>query len=83
MTGQYYPDKIHVKTQLVSQEKNKKLELYLPGGICHLCRDEREELQHYGCNSALKCGGYCEECQLDMQALEKCGCEKTALSMSC
>ena len=28
---------------------------------------------------ALKCGGYCEECQLDMQALERCECEKTVV----
>ena len=37
------------------------------------------ELQHCSCGGALKCGGYCEECQSDMQALEKCGCEKTAV----
>ena len=30
-------------------------------------------------NGALKCGGYYKECQLDIQALEKCGCEKTAV----
>ena len=60
-------------------EKNKRLELYSPGGICHLCRHKREELQHYSCNDALKCGGYCEECQLDIQALEKGGCEKAAV----
>ena len=30
-------------------------------------------------NYALKCSGYCKECQLDMQALKKCECEKTAL----
>ena len=59
--------------------KNKGLELYSPGGICHLCRDKREELQHCSCNGALKCGGYCEEYQLDMQALEKCGCEKATV----
>ena len=92
MAGQYYPDKIDVCKDAVSipgismtyvlnksLEKNKKLELYSPGGICHLCRDIREELQHCSCNGALKCGGYCEECQLDMQALEKCGCEKAAV----
>ena len=56
-----------------SLEKNKKLELYSPGGICHLCRDKREELQHCSCNGALKCGDYCEECQLDMQTLKRCG----------
>ena len=27
----------------------------------------------------MKCVGYCEEYQLDMQALEKCGCEKAAV----
>ena len=27
----------------------------------------------------MKCGGYCEECPLDMQALEKCGCEKASI----
>ena len=31
------------------------------------------------CNGALKCGGYCKERQLDMKALEKCKCEKTAV----
>ena len=27
----------------------------------------------------MKCGGYCKECQLDMQALEKFGCEKATV----
>ena len=49
-----------------SLEKNTKLELYSLAGICHLCRDIREELQHCSCNGALKCGAYCRECQLDM-----------------
>ena len=75
MAGQYYPDKIDVCKDAVSipgtsmtyvlnksLEKNKKLELYSPGGISHLCQDKREELQHCSCNSDLKCGGYCEEC---------------------
>ena len=92
MAGQYYPDKIDVCKDAVSipgismtyvlnksLEKNKKLELYSPGGICHLCRGKREELKHCSCNGALKCGGYCEECQLDMQALERCECEKAAV----
>ena len=26
-------------------------------------------------------GDYCEECQSDIQALEKCGCEKTAVGV--
>ena len=91
MAGQYYPDKIDVCKDAVSVpgismtyvlneslEKNKKLELYSPGGICHLCRDIREELQHCTCNGALKCGGCCKECQFDMQTLEKCRCEKAA-----
>ena len=59
--------------------KNKGLELYSPGGICHLCRDKREELQHCSCNGALGCGGYCEECQSDIQTLEKCECEKAVI----
>ena len=62
-----------------SLKKNKGLKLYSPGGVCYLCRDIREELQHCSCNGALKCGGYCKECQLDMQALEKCKCTKTAV----
>ena len=78
MTGQCYPDKVDVckgavsipGTSMTRAEqvlgKNKKPKLYSPGGICHLCRDKREELQHCSCNGALKCGGYCEECQLDM-----------------
>ena len=82
---------MYAKTRLVSQayqwhtcwaspwKKNKKLELYSPVAVCHLCRDIREELQHCSCNGALKCGGYCEESQLDMHALEKCGCEKAAV----
>ena len=93
MAGQYYPDKIDVCKDAVSipgismtyvlnksLEKNKKLELYSPGGICHLCRDIWKELQHCSCNGALKCGGYCKECQLDMKNLEKCKCEKTTVS---
>ena len=92
MAEQYYPDKIDVCKDAVSilgmlmtyvlnksLEKNKKLELYSPGGICHLCWDIQEELQHCSCNGALKCGGYCKECQLDTQALEKCEYEKTAV----
>ena len=92
MAEQYYPDKIDVCKDAVSirgismtyvlnksLEKTKALELYSPGGICHLCRDKREELQHCSCNGALKCGGYCEECQLNMQVLKKCGFEKTAV----
>ena len=62
-----------------SFEKNKGLELYSPGGICHLCRDIREELQHCSCNGALKCGASCKECQLDMQPLERCECKKAAV----
>ena len=56
-----------------SVEKNEKLELYSPGGICHLFRDKQEALQQCSCT------GYCEECQLYMQALERCGCEKAAV----
>ena len=50
MAGQYYLDKVDVCKDAVSiqgismayvlkksLEKNKKLELYSPGGICHLC----------------------------------------------
>ena len=60
-------------------EKDRKLEFYAPGGIYHICRDEREELKNSSCNGALKCGNYCEECQLDLQALKKCECEKAAV----
>ena len=90
--GQYYPNKIDIYKDAVSilgismtyvlnnsLEKSKKLELYSPGGICHLCRDKREELQHCSCNGALKYGGYWEECQLDLQTLQKCGCEKVTV----
>ena len=79
MAEQYFPDKIDVCKDAVSitgismtyvlnksLEKNKKLELYSPGGIGHICRDKREELQHCSCNGALKCGSYCEDCQLDL-----------------
>ena len=92
MAEQQYPDKIDVCKDTIiipgisityvlnkSSEKKKKLELYSPEGICHLCQDKREELQHCSCNGALKCGGYCEECQLDMQTLEKRGCQKVAV----
>ena len=92
MAGQYYPDKIEECKYAVripgismtyvlnkSLKKNKSLELYSPGGICYLCRDKREELQHCCCSSALKCGGYCKEFQLDMQVLQRCGCEKAAV----
>ena len=71
MAGQYYPDKIDECKNAASipaismtyvlkksLEKNKKLELYSPEGICHPCRDMREELQHCSCNGALKCGVY-------------------------
>ena len=82
---------MNVKTQLVSQQyqwhtcwkspwkKNKKLELYSPGGICHPCRDIRKELQHCSCNGALKCGVYWKECQLDMQLLGVEKAKKTPL----
>ena len=66
MAGQYYPDKIDVCKDAVSipgisityvlnksLEKKKKLELYSPGGVCHLCRYIREELQHCSCNGAM------------------------------
>ena len=92
MAEQYYLDKIDVCKDAVSIpgismsyalnksiEKNKKLELYSIGDIWHLCRDKREELQQCSCNGALECGGYCKEFQLDMQALENCGYEKTAV----
>ena len=92
MAEQYYSDKIDVCEDAVSipgismtyvlnksLEKNKGLELYSSGGICCLCRDKREELQHCSCNGALGCGGYCEECQSDMQTLEKCECEKAVI----
>ena len=59
--------------------KNKGLELYSPGGIRHLCRDIKEELQHCSSNGALKCGGCCKECQFDMQALKKWVSEKAAV----
>ena len=91
MAEQYYPNKIDVCKDAVSipgismtyvlnkSLKKTKIELYSPGGICHVCRDKREELQHCSCSGALKCGGYCEECQLEQQALQKCGCEKAAV----
>ena len=92
MAEQYYPDKIDVCKDALSIPgismayvlnkslgKNKGLELYSPGGICHLCRDKREELQHCSCNGTLGCGAYCGECQSDMQILEKCECEKAAV----
>ena len=92
MAEQYYSDKIDVCEDAVSipgismtyvlnksLEKNKGLELYSSGGICCLCRDKREELQHCSCNGALGCGGYCEECQSDIQTLEKCECEKAVI----
>ena len=62
-----------------SLEKNKRLELYSPGRVCHLCRDIQEGLQHCSCNGTCKCGGYCKELQFDMQALEKSGCDMTAV----
>ena len=58
MAMQYYPDKINVCKDAVSitgmsmtyalnmsLEKGKKLGLYLPRGICHVCQDKLEELQ--------------------------------------
>ena len=79
MAEEYYPDKIDIckdavripgisMTYMLNKplEKNKGLELYSPGGICHLCQDKRKKLQHCSCNGVLGCGGYCEECQSDM-----------------
>ena len=63
-----------------SLEIDNKLELYSPGGICYICWDKQEELQHCSCNSALRCGGYCEECQLDLEAVQKCRCKKVTVS---
>ena len=74
----WYPrhtNDIHAKQ--VFGKINKKLELYSPAGICHLCRDKREELHHCSCNGALGYGGYCEECKSDMQVMEKCECKET------
>ena len=92
MAEQYYPDKIDVCKDAISipgismtcalsksLEKNKKLVLYSPGGICYIFRDKREELQHWSCNGAIKSSSYCEECQSDLMALEKCGCETAAV----
>ena len=92
MTEQRYLDKTDVckdaggipgmpMTYVINKflEKNRKLELYSSGGICHLFREIQEGLQHWSCNGALKCGGYCKECKFDMQALEKCGCEKAVV----
>ena len=86
MAEQYYPNKFDVCKDAVSipvisityvlnksLEKNKGPELHSPGGVCHLCRGTREELQRCSCN------GYCEERQLDMKNLKKCKCEKTAV----
>ena len=63
---QYYLDKIDVCKDAVgfpgismtyvlnkSLEKNKKLELYSPGGICQQYRDIKEGLRHCSCNGAL------------------------------
>ena len=57
MVEQYYPDKTDACKDAVSirgismayvlnksLEKNKKLELYSPGGICYLCQGKQEEL---------------------------------------
>ena len=65
-----YPGHINGTRAKQVSEKNKKLELYSQGGICHLCRDIRQELWHCSCNGALRCGAYCEECELDMKTLE-------------
>ena len=91
MAKQYYPNNIVCKDVVSirnisktyvlnkSLEKNKELELYSPGGICHICRNKQEELQHCSCNGALQYGGHCEECQLDLMAFKKCKCEKGAV----
>ena len=75
-----YPRHINdIRAEQVFEKKNKWPELYSPGGICYLYRDKPEELQRCSCNSALKCGAYCEECQVDIQGLERCGCKKIAV----
>ena len=61
------------------KKKDKNLDFYSPGGICHLFRDKREELQYCSYNGALKCGGYCEKCQLDLQVLQLYECKKGAV----
>lgn len=89
MAEQYYPDKIGTCKDAVSipgismthvlhksLERDEKLELYAPGGICCVCENKQEELQNCSCNSILKRGGCSEECQLDLQALLKRECEK-------
>ena len=62
-----------------SLEKDKTRELDVPIGLCHICRNKREQLQNCCCNGVLKCGGYCEECQIDLQAFQKCECGKAVV----
>lgn len=70
MAEPYYPNKIDSPKDAVgiqgmlrksalkrSLEKDKKLELYAPGDIFHVCRDKREERQNCSCIGALKYGG--------------------------
>ena len=58
-----------------SLDKDKKLELYAPRGICRICR----VFQNCRCNVVLICGSNCELCQLNLQDLQKYECEKEAV----
>ena len=51
LVSQVYND---LHTEKVFGEREEVL--HAPEGICHICRDKREERQNYSCNGALKCG---------------------------
>ena len=84
MAGQYYPDQIDVCKDTVSIPGISKTyvlskSLQKTKGLTYFHPEVFVKLQHCSCKGALKCGPYCEECQLDMQALERCSCEKAAV----
>ena len=58
------------------QKKKRKIELYLPGTVCHYVEINEKNPQHCNCNGTLKC---CEKCHLYLQVLQKCECEKTVV----
>ena len=75
MTGQYYPDKIDIRKDAFS----------IPGiSMAYVLNKSLKKSKQLGLYSlgGICYDGYCEECQLDLQAIEKCGCERQPL-MSC
>ena len=71
----WYPRHINdISAEQVLGKKQRASVIFTRGHLSSM-----EERQYCICKGALKCGVYCKECQLDMEALEGCECEKTAV----